>query len=82
MRASLFSTNSDGACPECKGLGIISTDLAFMDAVEIECELCRGSGYKQDVVKYKLQGKSIIDIMSFTLSETRDFFAEHEIYSI
>lgn len=29
VKQSLFSNNSDGACPECKGLGIISTDLAF-----------------------------------------------------
>ncbi|MBF0577227.1 ATP-binding cassette domain-containing protein [Dysgonomonas sp. GY617] len=82
VRASLFSTNSDGACTECKGLGIISTDLAFMDTVEIECELCRGSGYKQNVLEYKLREKTIVDIMSFTLAESKDFFSETEIHSV
>jgi excinuclease UvrABC ATPase subunit len=79
VNQSLFSNNSDGACPECKGLGIISTDLAFLDAVEIRCEHCNGSGFKPDVVRYKLKGKSITDIMTMTISEANTFFSEPEI---
>ena len=79
VKQSLFSNNSDGACPECKGLGIISTDLAFLDAVEVRCEHCNGTGFKPEVLKYKLKGKSITDIMSMTISEANDFFSEPEI---
>lgn len=79
VKQSLFSNNSDGACPECKGLGIISTDLAFLDAVEVCCEHCNGTGFKPEVSKYKLKGKSITDIMSMTISEANDFFSEPEI---
>ncbi len=79
VKQSLFSNNSDGACPECKGLGIISTDLAFLDAVEVRCEHCNGSGFKPEVLKYKLKGKSITDIMAMSISEANSFFREQEI---
>ncbi len=79
VKQSLFSNNSDGACPECKGLGIITTDLAFLDAVEVRCENCNGSGFKPEVLKYKLQGKAITDIMAMTISEAKAFFHEQEI---
>lgn len=79
VKQSLFSNNSDGACPECKGLGIISTDLAFLDAVEVRCEHCNGTGFKPEVSKYRIKGKAITDIMSMTISEANDFFNESEI---
>lgn len=76
---ALFSSNSDGACPECKGLGVITTDLAFLDAVEVRCEHCNGSGFKPEVLQYKLKGKSITDIMAMTVGEANTFFKEREI---
>jgi len=79
VKQSLFSRNSDGACPECKGLGIISTDLAFLDSVETCCEHCNGSGFKPEILQYKLQEKSITDIMDMTVSEAVMFFDEPEI---
>lgn len=79
VRQSLFSNNSDGACPECRGLGIISTDLAFLDAVEVRCEQCNGSGFKPEVLKYKLNGKNITEIMAMTVSEANTFFDIQEI---
>lgn len=79
VKQSLFSNNSDGACPECRGLGYISTDLAFLDAVEIRCEHCSGSGFKPEVLKYKLKGKSITEIMAMTVDEANTIFDEQEI---
>ncbi len=79
VKQSFFSSNSDGACPECKGIGTISTDLAFLDAVNIRCENCNGSGYKQEVLQYKLNGKDISEIMSLTINEASSFFKEPEI---
>ena len=79
VRQALFSSNSDGACPECKGLGFISTDLAFLDAVEVRCEHCNGGGFKPEVLQYKLKGKSITDIMTMTVSDAGTFFKEPEI---
>lgn len=82
VKQALFSRNSEGACPECKGLGIISTDLAFLDAVEVCCEHCDGSGYIPEVLQYKLDGKSIVDVMSLTVSEAVLYFKESEILKV
>lgn len=79
VKQSLFSNNSDGACRECRGLGYISTDLAFLDAVEIRCEHCNGTGFKPEVLKYKLKGKSITEIMAMTINEANTIFDEQEI---
>lgn len=72
----LFSRNSEGACKNCKGLGIEKIDLAFMDDIEQPCEVCGGSGFDPDVLKYTYHGKTIAEVMSMTVSEAADFFKE------
>lgn len=79
VKPSLFSNNSEGACPECKGLGVISTDLAFLDAVEVCCDRCGGSGFRSEVLQYKLKGKGITDVMRMTVSEAKAFFSDPRI---
>ena len=82
VSASLFSFNSQGACPICKGLGVTYTDLAFMDTIVTVCEECHGNRYTDDVLKYKLRGKSISDVLKMTVSEALDFFQEREIITV
>lgn len=77
--ASLFSFNSKGACLECKGLGIIYTDLAFMDTVESVCEVCGGQRFNEEVIKFKLRGKNISEVLQMTIEEALEFFYEKEI---
>lgn len=72
----LFSRNSEGACKNCKGLGIEKIDLAFMDDIEQPCEVCGGSGFDPDVLKYTYHGKTIAEVMSMTVSEAAVFFKE------
>lgn len=72
----LFSRNSEGACKNCKGLGIEKIDLAFMDDIEQPCEVCGGSGFDPDVLRYTYHGKTIAEVMSMTVSEAADFFKE------
>ncbi|MDQ1857066.1 excinuclease ABC subunit UvrA [Chryseobacterium sp. WLY505] len=72
----LFSRNSDGACKNCKGLGIEKIDLAFMDDIEQPCEVCGGSGFDPDVLQYTYNGKTIVEVMNMTVSEAADFFKE------
>ncbi|CEJ69100.1 UvrABC system protein A [Chryseobacterium oranimense G311] len=78
----LFSRNGQGACPNCKGLGVEKIDLAFMDDIEQPCEVCNGSGFKPQVLKYEYQEKNIADIMNMTVLEALHFFPktgfEHE----
>ncbi|GAA1553676.1 excinuclease ABC subunit UvrA [Kribbella hippodromi] len=67
--ARLFSANSAGACPECKGLGIIYTDLAFMEGQEIVCEVCHGQRFTPEVLAYTVNGHSIADVDALTIEE-------------
>ena len=79
---SLFSFIGDGACPLCKGKGVIKTDLAFMDDVEEPCELCEGTRYKQEVSKYKYAGYTISDILKLSIDEALEIFIDKELKKI
>jgi excinuclease UvrABC ATPase subunit len=74
--AGLFSFNSKGACEVCNGLGVIYTDLAFLDGVKTPCETCHGQRFKDDVLAYKLGGKSVSDLLAMTVVESLAFFEE------
>ncbi|NLR69227.1 excinuclease ABC subunit UvrA [Chitinophaga varians] len=77
--ASLFSFNSKGACENCQGSGVIYTDLAFLEGVKTPCEVCEGKRYKEEVLNYQLNGKSISDVLAMTVREARDFFTAKDI---
>lgn len=80
--ASLFSANSKGACPDCKGLGVIYTDLAHMDPMATVCETCQGKRFTDEVLKHRLRGKSISDIYEMSIAEAAIFFTEPAIAKI
>lgn len=82
VNASLFSFNSEGACPECKGLGVVTTDLAFMDPIVTVCELCKGKRFTEKTLSYKLRGKNIYDILHMSVDEAATFFVEPEINDV
>jgi len=73
VKPSLFSANSEGACPECKGLGVIFTDLGFNSTVESVCEVCDGTGFTDEVLEYRLDGRNIHEVMSMSVSEAHEF---------
>jgi excinuclease UvrABC ATPase subunit len=74
VSASLFSANSDGACPNCRGLGFVTTELAFMDDLKSLCEVCGGLRYTKDVLEYKLGGRTITDVLEMTVGEAAGVF--------
>jgi excinuclease UvrABC ATPase subunit len=65
-----------GGCPQCKGLGYVSTDLAFMDPVITVCELCNGRRFTKEVLDYKLQDKAIDEVLDMSIEAAQDFFDE------
>lgn len=79
VSASLFSFNSKGACENCQGAGLVYTDLAFLDAIKIPCEICEGKRFKEEVLAYKLNGKSIADVLDLSVRQALDFFGQKEI---
>jgi excinuclease UvrABC ATPase subunit len=74
VNASLFSFNSKGACESCQGLGVIFTDLAFLSEVKTPCEACGGKRFKDEVLAYKLNGKSISDVLAMNVQQALEFF--------
>ncbi len=76
VKAALFSANSEGACPACKGLGVIITSLGFTQTVETRCETCDGTGFSDAVLEYTLDGKNIHEVLSMSAVEASDFFTK------
>ena len=79
MKPALFSANSEGACPECKGLGLIYTDLAFMAGVVSVCEVCEGRRFTDEVLGYQLRGKNIAEVLDMSVEEAPAFFTEKPV---
>jgi excinuclease UvrABC ATPase subunit len=79
VKPALFSANSEGACPECKGLGLIYTDLAFMAGVASVCEVCEGRRFTDEVLGYELRGKNISDVLGISVEEAQAFFTERPV---
>jgi excinuclease UvrABC ATPase subunit len=76
--AGLFSFNSKGACEACNGSGVVYTDLAFLDAFKSPCEVCQGRRFKDDVLAYKLDGKSISDVLAMTVAQAVELFQKRK----
>jgi excinuclease UvrABC ATPase subunit len=82
VSASLFSFNSAGSCPNCNGLGVVYTDLAFMEGITTPCEICEGKRFKPEVLEYHLRGRTISDVLDMTAEEALEFFSEKKIKAV
>jgi excinuclease UvrABC ATPase subunit len=78
VKPALFSANSEGACPNCNGAGVIYTDLAMMAGVATTCEECEGKRYQAEVLEYKLGGKDISEVLAMSVTEAEEFFSAGE----
>jgi excinuclease UvrABC ATPase subunit len=74
VNAALFSANSEGACPNCNGTGVIYTDLAMMAGVATTCEECEGKRFEPSVLDHHLGGRDISEVLAMSVSEAREFF--------
>ena len=76
---SLFTFNGKGACPHCKGRGMITTELVFMEPVTTVCEYCNGTRYSDEALKHTVHGKTIVDVLNMSVEEAYPFFSEKKI---
>jgi excinuclease UvrABC ATPase subunit len=79
VQASLFSFNSKGACENCQGLGVVYTELSFFDSVKSPCEVCGGKRFKDEVLAYKLNGKSISDVLAMNVEQALEYLELREV---
>jgi excinuclease UvrABC ATPase subunit len=78
VKPALFSANSEGACPNCNGAGVIYTDLGVMATVATTCEVCEGKRFDASVLEYRFGGRDISEVLGMPVSEALDFFASGE----
>ncbi|MEJ7894584.1 MAG: ATP-binding cassette domain-containing protein, partial [Solirubrobacteraceae bacterium] len=74
VKPALFSANSEGACPNCKGAGVIYTDLAMMAGVATLCEECEGKRFQAAVLEHHLGGRDISEVLAMSVIEAEAFF--------
>jgi len=78
VKPALFSANSEGACPNCNGAGVIYTDLAMMAGVATTCEECEGKRFDASVLEYHLGGRDISEVLAMPVTEAGEFFGAGE----
>jgi excinuclease UvrABC ATPase subunit len=74
VKPALFSANSEGACPNCNGAGVVYTELGFMETVATTCEECEGKRFQAAVLAYKLGGRDISEVLAMPVAEAEAFF--------
>jgi len=78
VKPALFSSNSEGACPNCNGVGVIYTDLAMMATVATPCEECEGKRFQASVLEYHLGDRDISEVLGMAVDDAREFFGAGE----
>jgi excinuclease UvrABC ATPase subunit len=78
VKPALFSANSEGACPNCNGAGVIYTDLAMMAGVATTCEVCEGKRFAAPVLEYHFGGRDISEVLAMPVTEALAFFGDGE----
>lgn len=76
--AGVFTVNSEGGCRACKGEGYSNYHVGFGNWLEVECEMCGGTGYIEEALSVMLDGKNIRDIMAMSVSEAATFFGREQ----
>ena len=78
VKPGLFSANSEGACPDCNGVGVVYTDLAMVAGTATTCEECEGKRFQASVLDYHLGGRDISEVLAMPVTEAQEFFGAGE----
>jgi excinuclease UvrABC ATPase subunit len=81
VKPALFSANSEGACPNCNGAGVIYTDLAMMVGVTTPCEECGGKRFQAAVLEYRFGGRNIAEVLDLPVQEAVAFFGSGKAHT-
>ena len=78
FKSKFFSFNTDGGrCDECKGEGVVRIEMQFMADVELECEICKGKRFKDEITAIKYNGVSIDMLLNMTVDDSIKFFRKY-----
>ncbi|HEY8227104.1 MAG TPA: excinuclease ABC subunit UvrA [Pyrinomonadaceae bacterium] len=74
---SHFSFNLPGGrCEVCQGDGTVTVEMQFLADVELVCEECKGTRFKQQILDVRYRGKNVHEVLSMTIREAIGFFRE------
>jgi excinuclease ABC subunit A len=74
---SHFSFNVPGGrCEVCQGDGTVTVEMQFLADVELVCEECKGTRFKQQILDVRYRGKNIHDVLEMTVREAITFFRD------
>ncbi|MCH4890016.1 excinuclease ABC subunit A [Acidaminobacter sp. JC074] len=77
LKSTFFSFNvKGGRCEHCSGLGVVKLDMHFLDDVEVQCPVCEGHRFREEILRVKYKDKSISDVLDMTVDECVDLFSE------
>ena len=74
-----FSFNSGaGRCERCWGNGFEKVEMQFLSDLYVTCPECEGKRYTPEALEITVDGKTIHDTLSFTVTEAIGFFSPFE----
>jgi excinuclease ABC subunit A len=74
---SHFSFNLPGGrCEVCQGDGTVTVEMQFLADIELVCEECKGTRFKQQILDVRYRGKNVHEVLSMTVREAINFFRE------
>ncbi|MBD1270476.1 excinuclease ABC subunit UvrA [Aeromicrobium tamlense] len=79
VKPALFSANSEGACPNCNGVGVVFTDLGILATMESPCEVCEGRRFADAVLEYELGERDISEVLAMPVAEAHAFFGKEGV---
>ena len=72
-----FSFNlSYGQCHVCEGHRFNRVEMHFLPDVWIPCEACNSTGYSDETLEIRYQGKNIAEVLDMTVDEALEFFSD------
>ena len=76
-KPSVFSFNVEGGrCEECEGEGFVNISMQFMADIKLQCDVCQGKRFKDEILEIEFQGKNIYNILELTVDEAIEFFGK------
>lgn len=76
ISAGSFSYNSgDGRCPHCNGTGWETVEMQFLSDVFIPCPVCEGRRFREEMLRFRYNGKNATELLALTIREALTFFA-------
>tara|TARA_B100000767_G_scaffold123804_1_gene117985 strand:- start:2948 stop:5710 length:2763 start_codon:yes stop_codon:yes gene_type:complete len=81
--AGTFSFNVNGGrCENCKGEGETTVEMQFMADVHLECDDCKGTRFKKEVLEIKFGNKNISEILELSVKQSIEFFTLNNQHNI